>query len=156
MALLNPLSATSYKPPAIESLSSSSWNESWTHEPTAAQAWLEVQVGEERGLRAVIPGNAAVSSVMRERVSWAECEPFMNMQLESREHSHMEGRRREEQVLTWWQACGGCGGGSTAWRPKRKTEPLSHRAHTPLMNKYKHGFRTRVLKVKKVSPRLSF
>ena len=64
--------------------------------------------------------------------------------LEGVRHSRIKRRRRRwrnVQVLTWWQGCGGCEGGSTAWRPTRKRmKQLNHRArahththtHTPL------------------------
>lgn len=69
---------------------------------------LGVQVG--KGLRAVIPGSATVSSVITERVMWAECEPFMNMHSRTwrsgtlayvgRKREGRRGREGEGQVLT--------------------------------------------------------
>lgn len=73
MSPLNLLRAISDTPPVIKICHLE------THEPTAAQTWFCVQVGKERGLRAVIPGRATVCSVITEKVTWAECEPFMNM-----------------------------------------------------------------------------
>lgn len=68
MALLNPLRAPSYKPPVMKT---------WHSQPELNHEHMNLQqLGPGW---AVIPGSATVSSVIKEGVTWAECEPFMNM-----------------------------------------------------------------------------
>ena len=151
MTLLNPLRATSYRPPVMKT---------WQPQPKLNHEHINLQQLKP-GWKAKLERKevwglsflAVLLLVQSLQKGWCGPNvypPWICIHAPGKPgtlayRGGREKKRREGQVLTWWQGCGGCEGGSTALRPRRKMVPLSHRRYTPWLNMYMHGFRMRDL-----------